>query len=187
MMGVYAKSALRSFMESVQMGKAGFLPRELAGLGVISIEKEISEFVGGGGSEEKMGLKFEGVGRSAEQCSGPGVVVCLGEIEVFVNGGGGGGGGVGFIVSRLKRLLEVHGGKVWLVGVAGTSDGYSKLLGLFPTLDKDWDLHVLTVTSATPSMEGLYPKSRWFFFSSSLYWFLYVLVELFCLGHFVET
>lgn len=161
LMGVYAKTALRSFTESVQSGRAGFLPRELAGLGLVSVEKEIAEFVVGGGSEEKMGLRFDEVSRSVEQWSGPGVVVTFGEIEVLLRGNSNdGGGAVGFVVSRLTRLLGVHGGKVWLLGVAGTSDAYSKFLGLFPTVDKDWDLHLLPLTSATPSMEGLYCNSK---------------------------
>lgn len=160
LMGVYAKSALKSFIECVKMdndSKGGVFPSEIAGLSVVSIEKEIGVLVREGGSERKV---FEEVGCLVEQCSGAGVVVCYGEVEVFVEGGGGGGGGgVGVVVSELTRLLEVHGGKVWLVGVAGTSEVYSKFLRLFPTVDKDWDLHLLTMTSATPSMEGLYPKS----------------------------
>ena len=120
------------------------------------MEKEIGEFLREGGRGEKI---FEHVSRLVEQC-GAGVVVCFGEIEVFV-GGNNEEGDVGFVVSQLTRLLGIHGGKVWLLGVAGTSEAYSKFLRLFPTVDKDWDLHLLTMTSATPSMEGLYPKSRW--------------------------
>ncbi|KAL2956007.1 hypothetical protein AAZX31_18G061400 [Glycine max] len=156
LMGVYAKTSLRSFVEVVKNGKGGVLPCELNGLSVVSVEKEIGEFLREGGRGEKI---FEHVSRLVEQC-GAGVVVCFGEIEVFV-GGNNEEGDVGFVVSQLTRLLGIHGGKVWLLGVAGTSEAYSKFLRLFPTVDKDWDLHLLTMTSATPSMEGLYPKSRW--------------------------
>ncbi|BAT88344.1 Protein SMAX1-LIKE 7 [Vigna angularis] len=152
LMGVYAKSALKSFIECVEARKGGILPCELNGLSVVSVEKEIGEFLREGGNGGKI---FEEVGRLVEQCSGAGVVVCFGEIELFV----GGNEGVAFVVSQLTRLLGVHVGKVWLVGVAGTSEAYSKFLRLFPTVDKDWDLHLLTMTSATPFMEGLYPKS----------------------------
>ncbi|ESW18766.1 hypothetical protein PHAVU_006G068500 [Phaseolus vulgaris] len=153
LMGMYAKTALKSFIECVESRKGGVLPCELNGLSVVSVEKEIGEFLREGGSGGKI---FEDVGRLVEQCSGAGVVVCFGEIELFV---GGNEEGVGFVVSQLTRLLGVHLGKVWLVGVAGTSEAYSKFLRLFPTVDKDWDLHLLTMTSATPFMEGLYPKS----------------------------
>lgn len=178
LMGAYAKSALRSFIETVRRGGV-LLPSELSGLSVVCVEKEIAEFVSGSGSGEKMALRFKELSFLVEQCKGCGVVVSFGEIEVFV-----GDGGVGFVVEHLTRLLQVHGGKVWLLGVAGTSDAYSKFLGLFPTVDKDWDLQLLTMTCAKPSMEGLYSsKSRWvlFFFlffliGSALYflltWFL---------------
>ncbi|XP_045820175.1 protein SMAX1-LIKE 7 [Trifolium pratense] len=162
LIGVYAKTALKRFIELVQSGKIGFLPKELDGLSVISIENEIFEFVVGGGSEEKMGLRFDEVGRLVEQCLGAGVVVSFGEIEVFVkmNDDDDCVNVVGdVVVSRLTRLLEVYGGKIWLIGVAGNCEVFSKFLRLFPTVDKDWDLHLLTVTSATPSMEGLYSKS----------------------------
>ncbi|RZB80883.1 protein SMAX1-LIKE 7-like isoform X1 [Glycine soja] len=156
LMGVYAKTALRSFVEVVKKnGKGGVLPCELNGLSVVSVEKEIGEFLREGGRGEMI---FEHVGHLVEH-GGGGVVVCYGEIEVFV-GGYKEEGSVGFVVSQLTRLLGVHGGgKVWLLGVAGTSEDYSKFLRLFPTVDKDWDLHLLTMTSATPSIEKLYPKS----------------------------
>ncbi|XP_019419583.1 PREDICTED: protein SMAX1-LIKE 7-like [Lupinus angustifolius] len=155
LMGVYAKSALKSFIETVRIRRV-LLPCELAQLSVVCVEKEIVEFLSG--SEENMGLKFKEVSYLVEQCkgsgSGGGVAVNFGEIEVFI------GDGVGFVVEQLKRLIEVHDGKVWLIGVAGTSNAYSKFLGLFPTVDKDWDLQLLTMTSATTSMEGLYSKSN---------------------------
>ncbi|XP_061347170.1 protein SMAX1-LIKE 6-like isoform X2 [Gastrolobium bilobum] len=160
LMGVYAKGALRSFTELLQKCRGGafLFPPEMAGLSLVSLEKEIAEFVGHGGSEENMGLRFQELGREVEQCSGPGVAVSFGQVEVFV-GDAVNADAVRFVVSRLTRLLEIHGGKVWLVGVAETSDAYSKFLVLFPNVENDWDLHLLTVTSATPSLEGLYSKS----------------------------
>nr|KYP76101.1 Chaperone protein clpB [Cajanus cajan] len=155
LMGVFAKPALNTFLECVKTGKAGLFSDELAGLTAVSVEREVSELVRHGAGK---GNVFEELGRLVEQCSGAGVVVCFGEVEVFV-GDVGNEEGVGFVVSQLTRLLGVHGGKVWLVGVAGTSEAYSKFLRLFPTVDKDWDLHLLTMTSAIPSIEGLYPKS----------------------------
>ncbi|XP_054798882.1 protein SMAX1-LIKE 6-like [Prosopis cineraria] len=158
LMGIYAKSALRSFTESVQKSREGVLPAQIAGLNVVSIEKDISEILDEGGSEEKMGLKFKELSRSLEQYSGPGIAVNFGELDVFVREGVP-HGAASFVVSQLTSLLGVHGEKIWVVGIAGTSDVYSKFVALFPTIEKDWDLHLLTITSATPSMEGLYPKS----------------------------
>lgn len=162
LMGVYAKTALKRFIELAQSGKVGFLPNELDGLKVVSIENEIFEFVIGNGSEEKMGLRFDEVGHLVEQSLCTGVVLSFGEIEVFVKNNNDDDvidDGVVFVVSRLTRLLEVYGGKIWLVGVAGNCDVYTKFLRLFPNVEKDLDLHVLPVTSATPSMDGLYSKS----------------------------
>lgn len=179
-MGVYAKDALKRFTELVQKG------RVMAGLSIVSVEEEILEFVTRGrAQEEMMGLRFSELGREVEECSGPGVAVVFGEVEVFVGDpANGGGGAVGFVVSQLTRLLETHGEKVWLTGVAGTSGAYSKFLGLFPTVENDWDLHLLTVTSATPSMEGLYSKSRlalyfiFFFFLSFYFYCVCVCISL---------
>ncbi|KAJ7964196.1 protein SMAX1-LIKE 6-like [Quillaja saponaria] len=158
LLGVCAGDALRSFRESVQRGRVSFLPAEIAGLNVICIEKEISEFVAEGGSKEKIGLKFKELSLVAEQCSGPGVAVSFGELEAFV-GDGVCNAAVSFVVSRLTSLLEIGGGKLWLVGASGTCDIYSKFIALFPTVDKDWDLHLLPITSASPSMEGLNSNS----------------------------
>ncbi|KAK4278568.1 hypothetical protein QN277_016399 [Acacia crassicarpa] len=158
LMGIYAKNALRSFTESVQKCREGVLPAEIAGLNILSIEKEISETLSEAKSEEKMGLKFQELSRSLDQCSGPGIAVNFGELDEFVRDGVP-RGAANFVVSQLTRLLKVHGEKIWVVGVAGTSDVYSKFVALFPTIEKDWDLYLLTITSTTPSIEGLYPKS----------------------------
>ncbi|TKY56473.1 Chaperone protein ClpB1 [Spatholobus suberectus] len=154
LMGVYAKSALRSFVETVQKGRGGAVLG--LDLRVVCLEREIGEFVREGGSgEEKVGARF----RELEQCLGSeGVVVSFGEVEVLV-GEGVDVEAVRFVVAGLTRLLKIRGEKVWLLGVAETSPAYSKFLGLFPNVENDWDLHLLTVTSATPSMEGLYSKS----------------------------
>ena len=106
-----------------------------------------------------MGSKFKVLGREMEQCSGPGIAVNFGEIDVLV-GNGISGAAANFVVSQLTSLLEIHGAKFWLVGVAETSDTYSKFLALFPNVEKDWDLHLLPMTSVAPSVEGRYSTSR---------------------------
>ncbi|KAI4347262.1 hypothetical protein L6164_008086 [Bauhinia variegata] len=158
LMGFCAKSALHIFMESVQRGRGGVLPAEVSGLNIISIEEEISEFLLEGESEEKMVLKFKDLSRMAEQCSCPGIAVNFGELEVFV-GDAVSAAAVSFVVLQLTNLLQIHGEKFWLVGVARSSDTYSKFLHLFPTVEKDWDMYLLPMTSATPSVEGFYSIS----------------------------
>ncbi|XP_014504644.1 protein SMAX1-LIKE 6 isoform X2 [Vigna radiata var. radiata] len=156
LMGVYAKSALRGFVEMVEKGRGGsVLSSELR---VVCLEREIGEFVKRGGSgEEVVGLKLKDLEQQCEGCSCS-MVVSFGEVEVFV-GEDVDVDAVRFVVSGLTRLSKIGGEKVSLLGVAETSHAYSKFLGLFPNVENEWDLHLLTVTSATPSMEGLYSKS----------------------------
>ncbi|MED6191669.1 hypothetical protein PIB30_118089 [Stylosanthes scabra] len=149
LMGGNAKGALKGFMDFVEKGKMGILPHELSGLSVVCVEKEISEFVMGNKSEETMSFRLKEVGCMVEKCLGAGVVVSFGEVEVLVKDEV--VNSVGFVVHQLRSLLENHGGKVWLVGVAVNSEAYSKFLGLFPNVEKDWDLHLLTVTSSSSS------------------------------------
>ncbi|KAK7385530.1 hypothetical protein VNO78_31252 [Psophocarpus tetragonolobus] len=157
LMGVYAKSALRGFIEMVRKGFGGpILGSELR---VVCLEREIGEFVRGDGSlEEKISVRL----KDLEQCEGSSpssrVVVSFGEVEVFV-GEDVNVDAVRFVVSGLSKLLEVRGNKLSMVGVAETSHTYSKFLSLFPNVENDWDLHLLTVTSTTSSVEALYSKS----------------------------
>lgn len=162
LIGVCASEALKSFTEGVKSGKAGLLPAEMAGLSIICIEKDVAEFFAEEWSEEKLDLKFKEVGVMVEQCSGPGVVLNFGELKNLVTDGGGGSlaDRISSMVSRLTSLLELHGGKLWLIGAAGTYEIYSKFLAQFPTIQKDWDLHVLPITSSKTSTEGLYSKSK---------------------------
>ena len=126
---------------------------------MVCLEREIGEFVKRGGSgEEVVGVKLKDLEQQCEGCSGS-MVVSFGEVEVFV-GEDVDVDAVRFVVSGLTRLLKIGGEKVSLLGVAETSHAYSKFLALFPNVENEWDLHLLTVTSATPSMEGLYSKSR---------------------------
>lgn len=159
LIGVCAAEALRGFIEGVQRGQVSLLPAQLTGLTVICIDNEISEFVVEGGTKEKMDSKFKEVGRMAEQCSGPGIALSFGELRTLVSDGVS-GDCMSFVVSQLKSLLELHSGKLWLIGAAGAYETYFKFLARFPTIEKDWDLHVLPITSSKASIEGLYSKSR---------------------------
>ncbi|KAK4403395.1 protein SMAX1-LIKE 7 [Sesamum angolense] len=58
------------------------------------------------------------------------------------------------------RLLEEHGGKLWLIGTAATYDVFLKILNKFPSIQKEWDLEILPITSLKLSMGGSYPRSR---------------------------
>ena len=163
LIGVCAGDALLSFTEAVQKGKAGIFPAEIDNFSVVSIEKEVSEFVVNGGSEEEMGCKFEEVGRMVARSSGAGsgVIVNIGDLKGLVVGECMvAEEALSFVVRQLKSLLEIHGGKLRLIGAAASHEVFTKLSLRFLTIEKDWDLHLLPITSSKASM-GVYSKSRW--------------------------
>ncbi|KAB2616544.1 hypothetical protein D8674_023132 [Pyrus ussuriensis x Pyrus communis] len=161
LIGVCAGDALKSFTEALHKGKAGIFPAEIDNFSVVSIEKEVSEFVVNGGSEEEMGCKFEEVGRMAARCSGAGsgVIVNIGDLKGLVGEGMVAEEALCFVVLQLKSLLEIHGGKLRLIGAAASHEVFTKLSLWFSTIEKDWDLHLLPITSSKASMEGVYSKS----------------------------
>ncbi|XP_019178602.1 PREDICTED: protein SMAX1-LIKE 6-like [Ipomoea nil] len=156
LIGACANDALNSFTDCVQKGKDGVFPHEINGLRVISIGKDILEFFRQPESEKIMGLKIKEVSDAVESCKGSGVVVNYGELKVFVDGEA--VEAVKYVVSELSRLVEVHRGKLWLVGAAASDDVYMKFLARFPSVQKDWDLHLLPITSTSPP-GGLNPRS----------------------------
>ncbi|XP_009798203.1 protein SMAX1-LIKE 6 [Nicotiana tabacum] len=155
LIGICASDALCSFTDCVQKGKSGVLPDEIKGLSVICVEKEISEFIGGGGSEEMMSLKFKEVSDAVECCTaaGAGIIVNYGDLKEFVDDDEESLESVKYVVSRFTKIVEDYSGKLWLVGAAASYDIYMKFLGRFPTIQKDWNLHLLPITaSSTPGL-----------------------------------
>ncbi|XP_022752644.1 protein SMAX1-LIKE 6-like isoform X2 [Durio zibethinus] len=165
LVGVCAMEALRGFTESLTRGKSGFLDGDLAGLIVISIEKEVNEFVTEG-NEEKLGLKMKEMKGILEKCT------------ASVGGGGGGGGvvlnfgdlkglflegvlsdSVSSLVLKLTGLMEVYRRKLWLIGAVETVEIYRKFSDKFPNIEIDWDLHLLPITSSKSSFDGAHSKS----------------------------
>ncbi|XP_042491548.1 protein SMAX1-LIKE 6-like [Macadamia integrifolia] len=159
LVGVFAHDTVRSFAECVQRGKAGVLPAELPRLSFICIEKELSELFSAIGSEDSLGLRFEDLAHSVESCSGSGVVVNIGDLERFITDGS--IDAVNYVVSQLTKLLELHHGHLWLIAEAASYEIYLKFLRRFPSIEKDWDLQLLPITSLKPSigsMGGLYSR-----------------------------
>lgn len=159
LIGVCSSDALRCFADCVERRKGDVLPAEIAGLNLICIEKEISEFVGRGGSEDKLGLKLKELGHMAEQYSGPGIAVNFGELKALV-GDDAPGEAASFVVSKLTSLLKAHP-NLWLMGSSGSYETYLKFLTQFPSIEEDWDLHLLPITSSRSSVEGFCSRSRW--------------------------
>ncbi|XP_027160102.1 protein SMAX1-LIKE 6 [Coffea eugenioides] len=157
LVGVCADGALHDFTDVVKKGKVGILGREIDGLGVVCLEKEISEFLQAGGNEEMMRFKFKEVDDLVKANKGNGLLVSYGELKAFV-GDEESGEAVNYVVSQLSRLVEVHCGKLWLIGCAASYDTYMKLLGRFPSIEKDWDLHLVPITSSKPLVGGVYSR-----------------------------
>ncbi|KAG5238359.1 protein SMAX [Salix suchowensis] len=160
LVGVYASNALKGFVESVTKdNKGGVLPSEISGVSVISVEDDVVHFVSeGGGDTEKMGLKFEELGQELERCSGPGIVVNIGDLKVLV-GDNVCKDVVSYLVSKLTGLLEGFREKIWLVGAADSYDTYLKSVGRFLGVEKDWDLRILPITSYKSPIGGFGSKS----------------------------
>lgn len=139
LVGTCGGKALKTFSDSINRGKVGFLPLEISGLSVVSVAKEIGE------------MKLDELGRIVEQScskSKTGTVLNLGELKVLTSDA---------LVSRLSELLKLHCEKLWFVGSVSSNEMYLKLIERFPTIDKDWNIHLLPITS---SNQGVYPKSR---------------------------
>lgn len=151
LLGACGGYALRSFTEAVERRTDGVLPLELTGMRVVCIGKEVES-----GDGEAVGAKMKEIAAMAEECVGPGVAVNFGDLKGFVGGDSDGCGGSGedavrFVVGELAKLLKVHCDRFWLLGAAASYESYLKFLGRFPSIEKDWDLQFLPITSVKPS------------------------------------
>ncbi|KAL3834837.1 hypothetical protein ACJIZ3_009573 [Penstemon smallii] len=158
LLGVSAIDALRSFLESVKTKIEGVLPLGLSGLCVICVKDEILKFLNGDCDEGLLELRFGEVERILENVKGNGVLLSFGDLKVFCEEN------VGidvlrYLVSRFTKLIELHRGKLWLIGGVVTHEIYFKFLNKFPSIEEDWDLEILPITSLRFSMGGSYPRS----------------------------
>ncbi|KAK7305882.1 hypothetical protein VNO77_43794 [Canavalia gladiata] len=157
LLGACANDALRSFVEAVEKRREGVLPLELSGLRVVCIGKEVES-----SDVEVVSSRVKEIGRMVEQCVGPGVVVSFGDLKGFVSENDDGDedeDGVKCMVTELGKLLQIHYDKFWLMGAAASYESYLKFLGRFPSIEKDWDLQLLPITSVRPSQSYHRPRS----------------------------
>ncbi|KAJ4978618.1 hypothetical protein NE237_009398 [Protea cynaroides] len=151
--GVCAHDAVRSFAECIERGKAGVLPAELSRLRFICIEEEVSKCISTSGGEDSLGVRFEELAKSVESSSGSGVVFDIGDLKGFTADGS--VDAVNYVVSELTKLLELHHGHLWLMAEAASYETYSTFLRRFPSIEKDWDLQLLPITSLEPSISSM--------------------------------
>lgn len=167
--GMCSKSALESFLDAIESGKQGVLPAGLGGLSTVPIEKEISEFASGegrnGSVETKMSQKLNELSDALGRCSDSGVIISLGLLTALIHEDSASQQqeAACYVVSRLTALLKAHKGRLWLIGAAENYETYQKFLSRFPTVEKDWDLHLLPITYRSSSSTQRFPpsKSRW--------------------------
>ncbi|KAL6126755.1 hypothetical protein ACLB2K_074800 [Fragaria x ananassa] len=153
LLGVCAYEALHMFMASLT--KEGILPVELSGVSSVSIEKELSQFTLTDSDKGCLSSRLAEVGELVDKCLGAGVVVNIGDLKMLV-GEECLGESVRYVMAQLTRLVEVHRGSVWLVGATASYGSYLKFVSMFPSVEKDWDLQLLPITSVGPES---YPRS----------------------------
>ncbi|XP_044482217.1 protein SMAX1-LIKE 6-like [Mangifera indica] len=161
LVGVYANKALRGFIENVTSRKLGVLPKEVYGMDVICIEREIRKFVLEKGSEEIIALRFKELETAVEQCSGPGVLVNFGELKALV-GDNVSSEAVKFVVSKLTSLLEMNSRNLWLIGAVANYEAYSTFSNVFPSIEKDWNLQLLPIHFKSSLMGSFVPFGGFF-------------------------
>ncbi|OWM87419.1 protein SMAX1-LIKE 7-like [Punica granatum] len=159
LVGACAPRALKEFVGT--LGKKSrakpeaIVPPELSRFTVMDIESSISE----GSVDERLD---EAVGMVTSQLHGEALVVSFGDLKSFLGCESGNSMSdlvISNIVARLTRLLESHRGKVRLIGSAASNETYSKFVGKFPVVEKEWDLQVLPITTVRPSMAESCPRS----------------------------
>ncbi|XP_023752898.1 protein SMAX1-LIKE 8 [Lactuca sativa] len=160
LVGPSAIDAVKGFLEMLQKPKIGafsFCPPELSGVTVISIKDEILNTGNGNSGATLLRLRLEEVGNVLKQSIGPGVVVEYGDLKALT--GDNSSDAISFLVKTLGGLLAVHGGRVWLIGSAESHETCMHFFKKFPTVEEEWNLHVLPINSIGPGMAETIPKS----------------------------
>ncbi|KAL6516443.1 hypothetical protein OROGR_019748 [Orobanche gracilis] len=152
LVGAYASDASKMFINCLKRGEKGVVPKEIDGLIVVSVEHEISEGLNG----EMIRLKFKQVDEMVKDCQGPGIMINSGDLKVFVdvelvNV-------VNYMVLELKRLLITHSRKLWWIGFMASDGDYKKLVERFPSIEIDWGLQLLPITTA-PTRDKCFESS----------------------------
>ncbi|KAK0604453.1 hypothetical protein LWI29_015831 [Acer saccharum] len=169
LLGVCSITALAGFVKIVSKKRSGVIPEELSGLKVVSLDIPIFKYTCHGGSEEQLEEKFKEVEITVEQycLSEAGVVVNFGELRAFVDFRVS-VQATNFVVSKLSRLFEIKKGNFWLMGTCLYYETYLKFQEMFPTLEQDWDLHLLPVSSKSSFMKSFVPLTGFFSWSNAM-------------------
>lgn len=158
LVGASAIDAVRIFLETLQKRKFGaFSLPELSELTVICIKDEILSFVSGNSDVSLLQMRLDEVGSVLKQSIGPGVIVEYGDLKALT--GENSADAVSFLIRKLGGLLALHSGRFWLIGAAESHETCKQFFKKFPTVEEEWDLHVLPINSVRPAMAETFPKS----------------------------
>ncbi|GER50968.1 double Clp-N motif-containing P-loop nucleosidetriphosphate hydrolases superfamily protein [Striga asiatica] len=158
LVGVSAGHALKMLLEKMSKG-LGFSDGLFSGLRVVCIKDEIFRCLNVDFDDGPLRLKVEEVEKMVEGCK---VVVNFGDLNELGVDSDENVDGVRILVKRLGKLVEVYGGKLWVTGAAASYEVYFKVLKKFPTIEDDWDLEILPITSFKFSVGGTYPRSSYY-------------------------
>ncbi|KFK36901.1 hypothetical protein AALP_AA4G187500 [Arabis alpina] len=146
LVGLSAYGVLTEFLNSLENRTE---PIKLSGLTVVNIATEISDQIVVRFDKNHTDSRFYDLGKLAEQVSGSGLVLNYGDLKVFTDREGN-ESAASYIVSKVSDLLRRHRSRVWLIGATTSNEVYEIMVKKFPNLEKDWDLHLLTITSLRP-------------------------------------
>ncbi|MQL88750.1 hypothetical protein Taro_021321 [Colocasia esculenta] len=168
LVGVGAVDAALDFERAVGRQNWAAFPPEVRGVKFFSIEKEVSEFARGGRERSWLDSRFGEIAlwlAAEERGSSPGIVLSVGDLKGLVDLLGEGKDSDGaerasYIVSEFTKVVHGHPGKLWLIGSAATYETYMKFLSQYPSVDKDWDLQLLPITTLKPRSGALLPRTN---------------------------
>ena len=167
LVGVGAADAALDFERVISGQKWFVFPPEVRGLKFFSLEKDLFDYVRGSRDDRWLDRKFREMDlRMAEEKSGssPGTVLSFGDLKSFEDLAGEDDGSkrVGRAASFLTKLVDDYPEKLWLIGSVDTYETYMKFLSQYPSVDKDWDLQLLPISSPRRESESVFPKTTRF-------------------------
>ncbi|CAA7389434.1 unnamed protein product [Spirodela intermedia] len=150
LVGIGAADATLDFERAVNQQNWVVFPPEARGVKFFSVEKDLLEYARGGRERPWLDSRFRELGlRVAAEASSCGRRWRRRWLER-----------VSHVASELTRLLDGHPGKLWLIGSAATYETYMKFLSQYPSVDKDWDLQLLPISSPKLGSGGNLPQTQ---------------------------
>ncbi|CAN6469865.1 unnamed protein product [Victoria cruziana] len=153
MVGGSGDGLVRDFLAAVEKGE---VPEGIKGTKIASLEKELVAR-----DSDSLKTKLGEVRDMVEGCSKPGVLLNLGDLKCFVDCPAFASSSfLAFLVSEIAQLVAAHQAvskRLWLLATA-TYEIFMQCQTCYPSMEDDWDLHPLPISSLRPPPR-LFPKS----------------------------